>query len=182
MNVCFFCGASEGNQPDYIKKIEGLIAGLPGDSEIIYGGAHIGIMGAVANFGLKRNLKVTGIMPSHLIEKEVGHQGLTQFIKVDSMHSRKQLMYEKSDVFVILPGGFGTLDELFEILTWKQLGMHQKKIIIYNMEGYFSSLIKFISEASQKGFIKKTDLSLLTVCDNLSEIKEELLKVNSHVK
>ncbi len=122
--------------------------------EVIYGGGRVGLMGLVADAALAAGGKVTGIIPSHILEWEVAHQTLTELIVVENMHQRKMMMFERSDAFVILPGGLGTLDEAFEILTWKQLGLHGKPIIIANIGGYWDGLLALVRHGVDEGFIR----------------------------
>lgn len=153
-SVLVFCGSKEGINPAY-KEQAFLFGQYLAEQEIkvIYGGAMIGVMGAVADGALSKGGHVTGIIPKFLSRKEIIHEGLTEVHKVDSMHERKLMMSEKCDAIVALPGGFGTMDELFEILTWAQLGLHQKPIGILNTAGFFDGLLAFINSMSEQGFV-----------------------------
>ena len=153
-SVLVFCGSKEGTNPAY-KEQAFLFGQYLAEQEIkvIYGGAMIGVMGAVADGALSKGGHVIGIIPKFLSRKEIIHEGLTEVHKVNSMHERKLMMSEMCDAIVALPGGFGTMDELFEILTWAQLGLHQKPIGILNTEGFFDGLLAFIDSMSVQGFV-----------------------------
>jgi len=153
-SVLVFCGSKEGTNPAY-KEQAFLFGQYLAEQEIkvIYGGAMIGVMGAVADGALSKGGHVIGIIPKFLSRKEIIHEGLTEVHKVNSMHERKLMMSEMCDAIVALPGGFGTMDELFEILTWAQLGLHQKPVGILNTAGFFDGLLAFINSMSEQGFV-----------------------------
>ena len=132
---------------------------------LVYGGARVGLMGALADAVLASGGKVTGVIPRALVEKEVAHSGLTDLRIVTSMHERKALMADLSDAFVALPGGWGTLDEMFEILTWAQLGLHRKPCGLLNVEGYFDRLLAFLDHIVEEGFVRREYGALLAVSD-----------------
>lgn len=153
--ICIYCGSSPGYDPSHhttARALGGMLAreGL----EVVYGGGNIGLMGAVADGALAAGGRVTGVIPQSLLEKELGHRGVSELHVTRSMHERKQMMVDLSDGFIALPGGFGTLDELFETLTWLQLGFHAKPVGILNAGGFFDGLIRFIQHMSQSGFLK----------------------------
>ncbi len=155
MNVCVFCGSSDGASPEYravAADLGTLIAGRGWG--LVYGAASIGLMGAVADAVLAAGGPVVGVLPSVLQDKEVAHAGLTELVYVNSMHERKALMADRADAFVALPGGFGTLDELMEIVTWAQLGIHTKPIVLVNTRGYYDGLLAFLDHAVEHGFIR----------------------------
>jgi uncharacterized protein (TIGR00730 family) len=129
--------------------------------ELVYGGAGIGIMGALATELMLKGGKVTGVIPQQLMKKEIAHAGLTKLHVVKDMHDRKKMMYDLSDAFLIFPGGMGTLDELFEILTWKQIGIHHKPIGLFNISNYYDHLLSFLDHAVEKGLLKAHDRSYL---------------------
>jgi uncharacterized protein (TIGR00730 family) len=133
---------------------------------LVYGGAHVGLMSAVADAVLAGGGHVTGVIPQALVEKEVAHDGLTDLRVVTTMHERKALMAELADGFIALPGGWGTLDEFFEILTWAQLGIHQKPCGLLNVLGYFDPLLAFLDHAVQQGFVRREFGALLATSDN----------------
>ena len=159
--VCVYCGASTRVSAAYLEAATqvGTFLGQNG-LNVVYGGGRMGLMGAVADAALQAGGKVIGIIPQHLQEREERHDDLTELHIVNSMHERKQLMVMKSDAFVILPGGYGTLDEAFEILTWKQLGLHNKPILFVNIKGFWSPLKDFKAKLLEENFIKEGDLDL----------------------
>jgi len=161
-SICVFCGSSQGNNADFSNQARklGLEIAKQGLT-LIYGGGNIGLMGVLADEVLKENGKVHGIIPHFLSEKEVGHTGLTQMTFVDSMHQRKQLISELSDAFIAMPGGFGTLEELAEILTWSQLGLIKKPIGILNVNSFFDPLLSQLDAMVDAGFLKQENRYLL---------------------
>ena len=167
-----FCGSSFSSDPKFVKKIEGFLTELfkTGSYDVVYGGASIGVMGMVADIALENSRFVYGVMPDFLIKKEVDHRSLSGFETCDTMHIRKEKMYHLADAFLILPGGFGTMDEFFEILTWRQLKLHQKPIYLLNIDGFYDSIISHISQLSDHGFIAKTDVDLVSIVTEASEI------------
>jgi uncharacterized protein (TIGR00730 family) len=164
--VCVFAGSSAGNRPEYLAAAEDLGRVLAARGiGLVYGGARVGLMGAVADAVLADGGQVIGVIPQALVEKEVAHDGLTDLRVVTTMHERKALMAELADGFVALPGGWGTLDELFEILTWAQLGIHRKPCGLLNVLGYFDSLLAFLDHAMQHGFVRREYGALLATSD-----------------
>ncbi len=165
-NICVYCGSCPGKRPEYIEAACNLAEQLvKNDIGLVYGGASIGVMGAVADAVLNAGGRVTGIIPEALAEKEVLHTGVTELKIVDSMHERKALMAELSDGFIALPGGLGTLEELFEILTWAQLGLHQKPCVLLNINGYYDGLAAFIDHAIEEQFVKEKHRDLLIIAN-----------------
>ena len=157
-SVCVYCGSRNGDQPAYVEAARSLGQLLAVRKiTLIYGGARLGLMGTLADSVLNNDGKVIGIMPECLVEHEVAHEGLTELITVDAMHTRKVMMIEKADGFITLPGGFGTLDELFETLTLRQLQQHNKPCGLLNINGYYDALIAFLDHAAQSGFISPID-------------------------
>jgi uncharacterized protein (TIGR00730 family) len=162
--VCVFCGSQGGRRPEYEQAARELAAVLLAhDVGLVYGGGHVGLMGALADAMLAGGGRVTGIIPQHLMRPEVAHQGLTELLIVDSMHARKHAMAERSDAFIVLPGGYGTLEEMFEMITWLQLRLQAKPVGVVNVEGYFDGLLRFIEHCAQEGFIRRADWDLLIV-------------------
>ena len=152
--ICVFCGAAAGNDPRYAAAAGDLGRALAARSiELVTGGGKVGLMGVVADATLAAGGRVIGIIPRFLEEREVAHRGLTELHVVESLHERKALMHQLSDGFIVLPGGFGTLDELMESVTWAQLGLHAKPIGIVNVAGYFDELLAFVEGAQEAGFI-----------------------------
>ena len=152
--ICVFCGSSPGARASYIDAAceLGRLLAVRGVT-LIYGGASVGLMGALADAALAAGGSVVGVMPKALVDREVSHSNLTQLHVVGSMHERKARMADLAEAFIALPGGFGTIEELFEILTWAQLGLHQKPIGLLNVEGYFDPLLSFVDRAVEERFL-----------------------------
>ena len=153
--ICVFTGSSAGRRASYESAAVALGQSLVRRGfELVYGGARVGLMGAVADSVLASGGHVTGVIPQALVDREVAHTGLSDLRVVSSMHERKALMADLSDGFVALPGGWGTLEELFEVLTWAQLGLHRKPCGLLNVDGYFDPLLTFLQHAVTEGFVK----------------------------
>ena len=162
--ICIFCGSSAGRDPSYLESARLMANALVENGiGVVYGGARIGIMGEVADTVLAGGGEVYGVIPQGLVEKEIAHNGLTELRVVDSMHERKFLMAEWSDGFIALPGGIGTLEEIFEALTWSQLGLHSKPCGLLNTAGYYDQLCSFLDHALQEQFVKPQHRELLQV-------------------
>jgi len=169
-DVCVFCGSSPGGDPMFMQAAKALGEAISAQSMgLVYGGANVGLMGQVADAVLAGNQKVVGIIPQSFAHK-VSHPGLTQLHVVDSMHTRKAMMFELADACIALPGGFGTLEELTEVLTWAQLEFHQKPIGLLNINGYYDALLTFFDQAVLAGFIKPEHLELLIVHHDPTEL------------
>lgn len=159
-----FCGAKLGNNPEFSKYAEQLGKAMVAQGfSLVYGGASIGIMGQIANSVLAAGGEVIGVIPCSMLRKEVAHPGLTELITVETMHERKQKMADLSHGVIAMPGGYGTLDELFESLTWQQLGISQNPCALLNCEGYYDQLIRFLEHAAENGLIKPKHLEMLWV-------------------
>lgn len=174
-NVCVYCGSSSNVDPAYKEaatRLGNLIA--EAGMNVVYGGGRVGLMGLVADGALDKGAKVVGIIPHHIEEREVQHDNLTEMHVVDTMHIRKQMMVDRSQAFAILPGGLGTLDELFEIMTWKQLGLHDKPIIVINMNGYWDKLLELTGNLAKEGFMRDTDMNVITVVDSVDDVVDAL--------
>jgi uncharacterized protein (TIGR00730 family) len=170
-NICIYCGSSSHVDEVYKQTARNVAAAIAQSGmNLIYGGGHVGLMGLVADSALSAGGKVIGIIPEHIRAHEVQHTGLTEMIVVDSMHKRKDLMAEKADAFVVLPGGLGTLDETFEILTWKQLGLHTKPVVFYNVNGYWDPMIKLIQHIVDQHFAIPGHLNLYKVVSSIDEM------------
>lgn len=169
--VCIFCGSKpgKGNKYNELAKSVATMLGHEG-LDLVYGGGKIGLMGMVANTFLANGRAVTGIIPDFLSTKEVAHNELTELITVESMHVRKAKMYELSDAFITLPGGYGTLDELIEVTTWAQLGLHQKPIGLLNHDGYFTPLYEQLKMMVREGFLNEQNFSLILIADTAEEL------------
>lgn len=153
--ICVFCGSNPGRRPEYLAATADLGRLLAARGiRIVYGGAHVGIMGALADAALAAGGEVTGVIPQHLVAAEVAHDGLTSLHVVDSMHERKALMAELADAFIALPGGLGTLEEFAEVTTWSQLGLHVKPSGLLNVLGYFDRLLSFLDHAEAERFLR----------------------------
>src|SRR5277367_5418639 len=160
--VCVFCGSSPGVKQAY--RAEAVALGrLLGEAGVglVYGGAQVGLMGMLADAALAHGSEVIGVIPRALAGVEVAHQGLSRLVLVETMHERKALMVQEADAFVALPGGFGTLDEFFEILTWAQLGIHAKPCVLVNTAGYYDHLLSFLRVAIDEGFLKPKNEALI---------------------
>jgi uncharacterized protein (TIGR00730 family) len=162
--VCVFCGASSGRSPSYADAARALGAELARrDLGLVYGGGRVGLMGAVADAALAAGGEAVGVIPQELVVRELAHGGLTELRVVDSLHERKALMAELADGFVALPGGFGTLDELLEQLTWSQLGLHAKPVGLLDVDEYWRPLIELARHATEQGFVRESDLAAIAV-------------------
>lgn len=174
-NVLVYCGSSFGRNEIYKSTAKNLGEVLAKQSlRLIYGGGSGGLMGVVADAVLENGGEVTGIIPSFMEEWEVQHKGLTECIVVDSMHIRKQLMAEKADAVIALPGGWGTLDELFEILTWRQIGLHKMPIGLLNTNGFYDDLIVMLDKMVTEGFVREANAKFLIIDDNIDSLIEKL--------
>lgn len=170
MKVCVFCGSKEGANPSYIQTAKDLGSWIASHNhELVYGGANVGLMGAVADACLESSGNVIGILPEVLKHYEVAHPDLTEFHWVSDMHTRKAMMENLSDLFVALPGGVGTLEEFFEQLTWKQIGIHTKPVVLFNVEGFYDPLIAFMQNVERMGFLREGDVQNLHIVNDMSE-------------
>lgn len=174
-NVCVYCGSSS-NVDDAFKEAATKMGALIASEKwgVVYGGGRVGLMGLVADSAMNAGGEVIGIIPSHIEEREVQHEELTELVVVDTMHVRKQMMVDRSQAFVILAGGLGTLDELFELLTWKQLGLHDKPIVIVNINGYWSKLLTAIDNIADEGFMRQEDKGMFVVVDTVDEVPDAI--------
>jgi uncharacterized protein (TIGR00730 family) len=170
-SLCVYCGSGLGVDSRHLEAARDL-GRLLAERRIrlIYGGARIGLMGTLADAALAAGGEVVGIIPGHLDKTELGHRGATELIVVDSMHERKYMMFEESDAFAIMPGGLGTLDETFEMLTWRKLGLHDKPIILVDIAGYWRPLLALIDHVIIQGFAAPTDRDLYKVVTNVAEL------------
>lgn len=170
-SLCVYCGASGQVDNSHIEAAAEL-GRLAAERRvrIVFGGGRVGLMGVLADATLAAGGQVTGIIPEHLQVREVGHGGIGDLQVVDTMHSRKQRMCEVSDAFCVLPGGLGTLDEMFEIITWKQLGLHDKPVVLVNISGYWDSLLALIQHQAEAGYLRGDHLRLFQVVTRIDEI------------
>lgn len=175
-HICVFCGSYPGNNPLYMTSARQMGAAIARRGlGLVYGGGHVGLMGAVADGALQAGGRAVGVIPQTLVDKELAHRSLTELRVVTSMHQRKAMMAEIADGFIALPGGFGTLDELFEIITWAQLGFHRKPIGLLNVDNYFDPLLTFINHIAQEGFISPEHRSAVAVADEADALLNTLL-------
>ena len=164
LSVCVYCGSRDGASASYVRAATQI-----GDEigrrgwQLVYGGGRAGLMGRVADAVLAAGGRVTGVIPRSLMDREVGHTGLSELHVVDTMHERKRMMAERSDAFVALPGGIGTFEELFEVWTWRQLGYHDKPIGLLNVDGYYDTLLGFLDQTARHGFVSEPQRALLDV-------------------
>lgn len=174
-SMCVYCGASLGNSTEYLNlaRTLGRQLGRRG-IRLVYGGGRVGLMGAVADSVLAEGGEVIGVIPKHLQEAEIGHNGLTELKIVDSMHTRKRVMFDLSDVFVVLPGGFGTLDETFEIVTWRQLGLHDKPIVLVDHNGYWDPFLDLIDHLIAEGFAKPAARQNFSIAGSIGRLFDML--------
>lgn len=164
LSVCVYCGSSVGNNPVFADAARSLGRKLVEQNlSLVYGGGHVGLMGIVADAVLDAGGEVTGVIPKALMDSEVGHERLTRLFVVKDMHERKALMAEHAHGFIAMPGGIGTLEELFEALTWAQLGFHEKPVGLFNVDGFYDKLIEFLNQLTSQGFLRPEHRDLLIV-------------------
>lgn len=164
--VCVFCGSSPGIRPEYLAMARALGTALARRRlGLVYGGASVGLMGALADAALAAHGEVIGIIPRALDKREIAHRGLTELHIVDSMHTRKAMMAQRADAFIALPGGLGTLEELFEVMTWRLLGLHKKPAGLLDVGGYYGPLTAFLERTIDEGFLRREHLALEVATD-----------------
>lgn len=173
--VCVFTGSSPGARPEYAAAAQQFGAEIAGRGyELVYGGGRVGLMGVIADAVLASGGRVIGVIPENLVAKEIGHSGLTELRIVKSMHERKALMADLSDVFVAMPGGIGTMEEFFEVLTWAQLGLHAKPCGLLQVAGYFDALLALLDRAVQERFVKAEHMTMLIASASPTELLDRL--------
>ncbi len=173
--LCVYCGSSNAVAPQHLAaaaELGRLAAGR--GIEIVFGGGGAGLMGALADGALDAGGRVTGVIPEHLRDLEVHHNGVGEMIVVDNMHTRKRRMFELSDAFCALPGGLGTLDETFEIITWKQLGLHDKPVVLVNVEGFWDPLLALLAHQLEAGYIRPRHAALYRVAEDIESVFDAL--------
>jgi uncharacterized protein (TIGR00730 family) len=164
LSVCVYCGSRHGTRPTYKAAAQALGAAIGGRGwQLVYGGGKVGLMGEVADATLKAGGRVVGVIPETLKKLEVGHTGLHELHVVSTMHERKQMMAERADLFIALPGGIGTLEELYEVWTWRQLAYHDKPIGLLNVDGYYDALLRFMDHTVAEGFLSPVQQQVLQV-------------------
>ncbi|MEG1590069.1 TIGR00730 family Rossman fold protein [Chryseobacterium sp.] len=174
-SITVFCGSSFGSDEIYKEQATLLGQTLAKENiQLIYGGANVGLMGAVADGVLEKGGKAIGVLPHFLQSKEIAHNNLTELILVETMHERKTKMNELCDGVIVLPGGYGTLEEFFEMITWAQLGLHKKPIAILNIDGFYDDLIKLVQTMVDKGFLKHINQEMLLVSDSIDQLLEKM--------
>lgn len=174
-SICVFCASGNGKNPVYGEKAFELGQQLAKKNiTAVYGGAKIGVMGKLAEGVLAEKGEIIGIIPDFLKKKEIAHEELTELITVSTMHERKALMQDKSEGFITLPGGFGTMEELFEILTWGQLGLHRKPVGILNINGYYDALILLVDKMIEEGLLREDFKKLLIVSDSIEDLLQKM--------
>jgi len=173
--VCVFCGSSGGGRPEYAEAARDLAAELARRHlGLVYGGGGVGIMGVLADAALAAGVEVIGVIPRPLAARELAHTGLTELRLVESMHERKAMMAALADGFIALPGGLGTLEETLEILTWAQLGIHQKPVAALNVAGYWDDLIRLLGHAIAEGFVRREYAALMLFADGAGELLDRM--------
>jgi len=178
-SVCVFCGSSMGKHPIYKKSAYNFGKQIAKENlSLIYGGGSVGLMGVLANSVLEHGGKVTGIIPRFLYEQEVGHDGVSELIIVDSMHERKQKMADLAHGFIAMPGGIGTLEELFEIFTWSQLALIKKPVALFNVNHFFDDMIHLFNKMIDEGFLKEATVNALINSHNIHELLAKMKAFN----
>lgn len=176
--ICVYCGSKSGRNPEFLISAEKLaLALVDRNLGLVYGGASVGLMGKVADVVLENGGEVIGVIPDSLFEDEIAHPGLSELVMVDNMHQRKERMASFADGFIALPGGFGTLEELFEAITWSQIKIHTKPIGLLNVNGYYDKLVGFIDHAVSQGFVKEKHTSLFVINDDPVELLEKMARM-----
>lgn len=173
--ITVFCGSSPGEEPVYMEQAYRVGQTLGKQNiELVYGGARVGLMGAVADGVLSEGGRVIGVLPKFLGSKEIAHSGLTELMMVNTMHERKLKMNELCDGFITLPGGFGTMEELFEVLTWGQLGLHHKPMGILNVKDFYTHLLKLSQHMVDHGFLRKINQDMILVSDRIDDLLHQM--------
>jgi uncharacterized protein (TIGR00730 family) len=176
-SICVFCGSSSGSQDAYRAAAEAVGKRLAERKlRLVFGGGSCGLMGVVADAAIAAGGQVTGVIPKAIERREFAHRGLSDLRVVDSMHQRKAMMAELSDGFIALPGGLGTLEELFEVLTWAQLGIHEKPVALLNVAGYFDPLLALLDHHVREGFLRPEHHALLMHGDDIDDLLERMAK------
>ena len=173
--VCVFCGSSVGNQPAYREAAEALGALLAGRGiGLVYGGGNVGLMGVIADAVMAKGGQAIGVIPQSLADREIAATGITELRVVDSMHTRKAMMADLSDAFIAMPGGVGTFEEFFEVVTWTQLGLHRKPCGLLNVNGFYAPLAAFIDQATNEGFIRAEHRAAIILDSNPARLLDTL--------
>jgi uncharacterized protein (TIGR00730 family) len=178
LSVCVYCGSRSGSEGAYAAAADavGTLIGRRG-WQLVYGGGRAGLMGRVADAALAAGARVVGVIPNSLMVRELGHPGLAELHVVETMHQRKQMMAERSDAFLALPGGLGTFEELFEVWTWRQLGYHDKPLGLLNVDGYYDTLIDFLGQTEKRGFVSEAQRDLLEIASEPQSLLDRLAEL-----
>lgn len=180
-SLCVYCGSRPGVDPAFADAAHALGRHLArAGARLVYGGGRVGLMGIVADAALAEGGTVIGVIPQTLMDREVGHRGLTELHVVQTMHERKRLMAEQADAFLALPGGIGTFEELFEVWTWRQLGYHDKPVGLLNVGGYYDKLASFLAHTVEQGFLSPAQLGVLEVGADPAELLQRLMHQACH--
>jgi len=173
--VCVYCASRDGTDPAFMRSAErtGAAIGRRG-WHLVYGGGRVGLMGALADAALAAGAEVSGVIPRSLMQREVGHDRLTRLQVVDTMHERKRLMSEHCNAFIALPGGIGTLEELFEVWSWRHLGYHQRPIGLLDVGGYFQPLLSMVRQAERAGFVTTEQIGMVTLRESAEDLLDEI--------
>jgi len=173
--LAVYCGSSTGTNPIYIEKAKTLArAMLASDYHLVYGAGNVGLMGIIADEVLRLGGEVIGVIPQHLVDREVAHHDITELIVTDTMHQRKAIMAERSDGFIAMPGGIGTLEEVIEVMTWTQLGLHHKPIAFYNIEGYYDKLFEYFQHMIRENFLKSVYIEQLILESDVETLLQKI--------
>jgi hypothetical protein len=182
-SICVFCGSADGAKPEYVATARELGRTIAQRGYgLLYGGATVGLMGAVADAALAAGGEVVGVIPDIIMDREIGHRGLTELHVVRTMHERKAMLASRADAFVALPGGYGTMDEFIEIVTWAQLRIHTNPCVLLSVDGYYDALLNFFANAEKEGFIKPENRGLVQVAENVSGTLTLIERAWSHVE
>jgi uncharacterized protein (TIGR00730 family) len=174
-SVCVYCGSRFGASPSFLRAAQDLGRAIASRGwRLVYGGGNVGLMGATADAALAAGGEVVGVIPERLMNREVGHRGLSELRVVQTMHERKRVMAELADAFVAMPGGIGTLEELFEVWTWRHLGYHDQPIGLLNVDAFYDPLLAFMGHTQEAGFVDELQQAMLTVCADPAELLDRL--------
>lgn len=176
-SVCVYCGSRTGNTPEFAAMARQVGSWIGAhDGQLVFGGGHNGLMGIMADAALAAGGRVVGVIPKALVEKEWAHNGCTELHIVENMHERKRVMAEHADAFLALPGGIGTMEEFFEVWTWRQLGYHDKPVGLLNLDGYYDSLLVFLASAVKQGFMSDWQMELIRTDSDAERLLEALVQ------
>lgn len=178
-SVCVYCGSRTGNTPEFAAMARRVGSWIGAhDGQLVFGGGHNGLMGIMADAALAAGGRVVGVIPKALVEKEWAHNGCTELHIVENMHERKRVMAEHADAFLALPGGIGTMEEFFEVWTWRQLGYHDKPVGLLNLDGYYDSLLVFLASAVKQGFMSDWQMELIRTDSDAELLLEALVQAS----